>query len=147
YEGYNQAIGKAGIPARAEYYRQGVHGRHQAHRMVEELLRLSDAPTAIVAASDIQAIGVLDAVRAAGLRVPDDISVIGFDDIEVAEYLGLTTMHQPQYQLGVRTVELMMEALDNSGQEPVSEILPTELVVRSTTAPPGADAALPAPTR
>jgi len=69
------------------------------------LLALPDRPTAIFAASDTQAMGVLEAARDAGVRVPNDLSVIGYDDIEIAEYLGLTTMSQKLYQSGKRGVE------------------------------------------
>ena len=68
---------------------------HEARQMASELLALPDRPTAIFAASDIQAIGVLEAARDAGLIVPQELSVIGYDDIEIAEYLHLTTIRQP----------------------------------------------------
>ncbi len=78
--------------------------------------------------------GVLEAARDAGLRVPEDLSVIGYDDIEIAEYLGLTTMSQKLYQSGQRGVELLMAVLSNPDAAPVTEVLPVDLTVRTTTA-------------
>jgi DNA-binding LacI/PurR family transcriptional regulator len=92
-------------------------------------------PTAIFAASDTQAMGVLEAAQDAGLEVPRDLSVIGYDDIEIAEYLGLTTIRQQLFESGVRGVELLLDALSSPPSEPVCDVLPAELVVRGTTAP------------
>ena len=87
--------------------------------------------------ADTQAIGVMQAARNAGLQVPQDLSVIGYDDIEIAELLGLTTIRQMLYESGQRGVELLLEALAGLHREPVCEVLPTELIERNTTAPPG----------
>jgi DNA-binding LacI/PurR family transcriptional regulator len=91
-------------------------GRPEAHRLAAELLALPDRPTAIFAASDTQAMGVLEAARNASLRVPEDLSVIGYDDIEIAEYLGLTTMSQKLYLSGQRGVELLLAVLSGAPQ-------------------------------
>jgi DNA-binding LacI/PurR family transcriptional regulator len=64
------------------------------------------------------------------------LSVIGYDDIEIAEYLGLTTIRQLLFESGRRGVELLLKALENLQIEPIREVLPTELIVRATTAPP-----------
>jgi hypothetical protein len=74
-------------------------------------------------------------IQDAGLEVPRDLSVIGYDDIEIAEYLGLTTIRQQLFESGVRGVELLLETLDTPPSEPVCDVLPAELVVRDTTAP------------
>jgi DNA-binding LacI/PurR family transcriptional regulator len=136
YQGYRQALQAAGIPFRPEYHRQGEHGRYEARHLTNELLALPEPPTAIFASSDTQAMGVLEAARDAGLDVPGDLSVIGYDDIEVAEYLRLTTMRQLLFESGQQAVELLLTLLENPGGEPVHQILPVELTVRSTTAPP-----------
>lgn len=132
--GYQQALQGAGLPFRADFHRQGNHGRPEAHRLAAELLALPDRPTAIFAASDTQAMGVLEAARDAGLRVPEDLSVIGYDDIEIAEYLGLTTMSQKLYLSGQRGVELLLAVLSNPEAAPATEVLAVELTVRGTTA-------------
>ncbi len=132
--GYQQALQGAGLSFRADFHRQGNHGRPEAHRLAAELLARPDRPTAIFAASDTQAMGVLEAARDAGLRVPENLSVIGYDDIEIAEYLGLTTMSQKLYLSGQRGVELLLAVLANPDAAPVTEVLPVELTVRATTA-------------
>jgi DNA-binding LacI/PurR family transcriptional regulator len=136
YEGYRQALAEASIPFRAQHHRQAEHGREPARQMASDLMATSNPPTAIVAASDTQAFGVLEAARDAGLKVPGDLSVIGYDDIEIAEYLGLTTIRQPLFALGVEGVELLLDSIANPPPAPRRVLLPVELVVRGTTAPP-----------
>jgi DNA-binding LacI/PurR family transcriptional regulator len=137
YHGYRQSLAEAGIPFRAEYHRQGPHGREPGRQSAGELLGSPDPPTAIFAASDTQAIGVLEAIQDAGLKVPQDVSVIGYDDIEIAEYLSLTTIRQPLFALGVEGVELLLNSIANVPRAPHRVLLPVELVVRDTTGPPG----------
>jgi DNA-binding LacI/PurR family transcriptional regulator len=132
--GYRQALEEAGIPYQPKYYAENQHGRQEAHESAKRILSLDDRPTAIFAASDTQAVGVLQAARCAGLRVPEDLSVIGYDDIEVADILSLTTIRQMLFESGRLGVELLLEALEHPDMEPVHTILPTELVVRGTTA-------------
>lgn len=134
--GYRQALEAAGIPYRPEYYAEGPHGRRYARESARRMLTLPERPTAIFAASDVQAVGVLEAARELGLRVPQDLSVVGYDDVEIAEILGLTTMRQMLFESGRRGVELLLKTLENPETEPVQEVLPTELVVRETTGPP-----------
>jgi DNA-binding LacI/PurR family transcriptional regulator len=136
YEGYRQALAEASTPFRAQHHRQGEHGREPARQMASDLLATSDPPTAIVAACDTQAFGALEAARDAGLKVPGDLSVIGYDDIEIAEYLGLTTIRQPLFALGVEGVGLLLDSIANPPPAPRRVLLPVELVVRGTTAPP-----------
>ncbi len=136
YWGYQAALRNAGIPLRPEYYEENPHGRREARQSARKLLALSDRPTAIFAASDTQAVGVLEAADEAGLRVPDDLSVVGYDDIEVADILGLTTRRQSLFESGRRGVELLLETLRDPETNPVYQVLPTELIVRDTTARP-----------
>jgi len=131
--GYRQALEQAGIPVRPEYHRQGEHGHYQAKVMAEQLLDLDDPPTAIFAASDTQAMGVLEALRERGLRCPDDVALVGYDDIEIAEYLDLTTVRQPLYESGLRGVELLLDAIGNPDRPPVAVQLPVSLVQRRTS--------------
>lgn len=135
-QGYREALQAAGIPFRHEYHSQGEHGRYEARRLAAGMLALPERPTAIFTTSDTQAMGVLEAARDARLRVPEDLSIIGYDDIEVAEYLGLTTIRQLLFESGARGVKLLLDALEDPGADPVCEVLSTELIVRNTTAPP-----------
>ena len=136
-EGYERALADAAIPLRPEYVREGTQSRHVARSVAEELLRLPDRPTAIFAASDVQALGVLEAARGMSIDVPGELSVIGFDDIEIASYVGLTTVRQPLFESGRRGAELLLQAL--AGEPPAVrvETMSLDLVVRGTTRPPG----------
>ena len=134
--GYRRALEAAGISYRPEYYEENPHGRQEARESAKKMLTLPDRPTAIFASSDVQAVGVLEAARDLGLRVPQDLSVVGYDDVEIAEILGLTTMRQMLFESGQRGVELLLETLENPETKPVYEVLPTELVIRNTTGPP-----------
>jgi DNA-binding LacI/PurR family transcriptional regulator len=136
FTGYRQALKEAGIPFRSEYHRQGEHSRQKARELAHELLMLPERPTAIFASSDIQAIGVLEAARDAGLDVPQDLSVVGYDDIENAEYFSLTTIRQPLFASGVEGVELLLKAIAEPFPEPRQLMIPLELITRNTTAPP-----------
>jgi LacI family transcriptional regulator, galactose operon repressor len=136
FAGYCNALAAAGIPLKHRLQRFGPHGRRLAHRVTSELLSLDDPPTAIFAASDTQALGVLEAAGYEGVDVPGELSVIGFDDLEVAPYVGLTTVAQPLYESGRRGVELLLSMLDGETPEPLEERLDLRLEVRRTTAPP-----------
>lgn len=138
YLGYRKALGEAGLEARPEYTVTGEFGRDEAREMAYTLLDLAEPPTAIVAASDTQAIGVLEAARDLDVQVPEELSVVGYDDIEIAEYLRLTTIHQPLFESGWRGAQLLFYRIRKGAQvEPVRESLPVTLIVRETTAPPG----------
>lgn len=136
YLGYAHTLDDAGIPIREECVLQGEHGQYQARLLTHTLLELDDPPTAIFAFSDTQAMGVLGALREAGLSCPDDIALIGFDDIEVAQYLGLTTVHQPLYESGLRAFRLLIDIVEDDAPEagPREVILPLSLIERQTTA-------------
>ncbi|MBA3824169.1 MAG: LacI family DNA-binding transcriptional regulator [Ktedonobacterales bacterium] len=134
-QGFLDALTAAGVATPATYRKEGQHDRHIAHRLTTELLALPERPTAIFAASDTQALGVIEAAQAAGLTIPGDLSVIGFDDIEVAPYVGLTTIRQPLYQSGARGATLLLDVLSDATPDVPHEVLPLELVVRRTTSP------------
>src|SRR5581483_10109362 len=134
--GYETTLRDAGIALHPEYVREGTQSRHIARGIAEELLRLPEPPTAIFAASDTQALGVLEAARALAIPVPDALSVVGFDDIEIASYAGLTTVRQPLAESGRRGAELLLEALAGRPLATQVETLPLDLVVRVTTRPP-----------
>jgi LacI family transcriptional regulator len=136
-KGYEQALEAVGLTPRPEWVREGTQNRHVARSIAEDLLTHGERPTAVFAASDIQALGVLEAARSLGIAVPGELSVVGFDDIEIASYANLTTVRQPLFDSGRIGAALLLQAL--AGEElPVRmQTLPLELVVRGTTAPPG----------
>ena len=137
--GYDAALRDAGVTADPALVRTAPYGRDAARAMARELLESAAPPTAIFAASDDQALGVLEAAEAASVSVPDHLSVVGFDDLEVARYANLTTVAQPLELSGARGVDLLLDAL--AGGTPRSEQLNCELVVRGTTAPTGPEMA------
>jgi DNA-binding LacI/PurR family transcriptional regulator len=131
--GMGRAQRRAGIKAQRALEQRGPHGREEARELAGRLLRLQDPPTAIFAASDWQAMGVLEAAAAMRLRVPRDLAVIGFDDIEVAEPLGLTTVRQPLRETGDRGAELLLSAIKGGHSHPVEELAPLAVIERRTT--------------
>lgn len=135
-EGYLAAMAAAGIEADPTLIRHGAHLRQAAKQMTIDLLELEQPPTAIVAASDIQAVGVIEGAESMGMKVPDDLSVVGYDDIELAALMGLTTVRQPLERSGARAAELVLEAIGAQRRSAFDEQLEVELVVRSTTRPP-----------
>lgn len=139
-EGFRETMAGAGLPVPDTVVSHGPHVRPIARDLAGEILALppSERPTAVFAASDTQALGVLEAARARGLDVPGDLSVIGFDDVEVSSYAGLTTVRQPLYESGQRAAALLLDALDaHELPEPAEHRLGLELVVRATTGAPG----------
>ena len=130
--GFRRALRRAGIRPAADLEARGRHGRAPARALADALLRRPDRPTAVFAASDTQAVGVLEAAQALGLRVPADVAVIGFDDIEIAEPLGLTTVRQPLRQSGARGADLLLGAIAGASP-PARPLAPLEVVARRTT--------------
>jgi LacI family transcriptional regulator len=133
--GYELALADAGLAPDPALVRRGPHGREASTRLTRELLEAADPPTAVFAASDTQAVGALEAAAELGAQVPGDLSVVGYDDIELARYAGLTTVAQPLEESGARGAELLIAAL--AGERPAGKQFPVELVARETTGPPG----------
>jgi DNA-binding LacI/PurR family transcriptional regulator len=132
-KGMRRALRRAGIPSLPELEQRGPYGRAEARGMAERLLRLPDPPSAIFAASDFQAMGVLEAASALGLRVPEDLAVIGFDDIELAGAMGLTTVRQPLRETGTLATAMLIAAVERTAPLPTAELEPLAVVERRTT--------------
>jgi DNA-binding LacI/PurR family transcriptional regulator len=143
YEGYERALAIAGVRPRADLVALGAHSRYEARELAAGLLTREDCPSAIFAASDTQALGVISAAHEAGLRVPEDLSVIGYDDIEIADYLELTTVRQQLFESGRLGAEMLLGEIRSRSGTPPSIVLSPEVVVRGTTAPPKEGRALP----
>jgi len=133
YTGYLSALEEYGVAYRPEYVRLGAHGEETAHTLTKQLLTLPDPPTAIFAMSDIQAVGCILAIREAGLRVPEDLSVIGFDDVQLSRYVNLTTIRQHLEQSGYLGVQRLLDMLNSPDNLSPPQLPPLELVVRGTT--------------
>jgi DNA-binding LacI/PurR family transcriptional regulator len=134
--GYQQMLAQAGLEQLPDYDRLAdlsVRGGASAY---DALRQLPDPPTAIVAGSEAQAIGLLYAARARGKQVPADVSIVGYNDSELARDLGLTTVRLPLRELGKQATEMFLAAVAEPGGSPIARYLPTELLVRQTCAVP-----------
>jgi DNA-binding LacI/PurR family transcriptional regulator len=132
WQGMLEALRRAGIKPAVALQKRGSHGREEAKELARGLLEMRNPPTAIFAASDVQAMGVLQAADALGARVPEDVAVIGFDDVEEASVLGLTTVRQPLRETGARGVELLLSAIEGHDVAPVEELAPLAMIERRT---------------
>jgi DNA-binding LacI/PurR family transcriptional regulator len=132
--GYRQALAAAGIGFEASLIRRGPHNAVTAAEHAAQLLKAQDPPSAIFAASDTQAIGVLAAADRLGVPVPEQLSVIGFDDIETAAVLGLSTVRQPLERSGADGAQRLCALLRGERIYPQRQELTVELVSRASTA-------------
>jgi DNA-binding LacI/PurR family transcriptional regulator len=133
HRGYRAALAEAGLNATPAYERVTDFSPEAGAEALRQLLELPDPPTAVFAGSDSQAIGILEAARQAGRRVPDDLAVVGYNDIEVAAYLGLTTVHIPMREMGRYGVEMLLQAVEGAESLPERVLLPAELIIRRTS--------------
>jgi DNA-binding LacI/PurR family transcriptional regulator len=131
--GFRNALLRAGVAPDHRLERVGPHGREHAEAATLELLALPEPPTAIFAASDLQAVGVLKAAERSGARVPEDLAVVGFDDVDLAEIVGLTTIRQPLREGGALAADLLLAAIENGPGEPVKTTQALTVVERRTT--------------
>ncbi|WP_198653779.1 LacI family DNA-binding transcriptional regulator [Actinocorallia populi] len=136
-DGFRSAMGMAGLAVDPGLVAYGDFHVEGGYRHALEMLGRPDRPTAIFAGSDLQALGVLEAARVHGLRVPHDLSVVGYDDVAVAPWASpaLTTVHQPLREMAEAAAQMLLSLRD--GERPPTRLeLSTSLVVRKSTAPP-----------
>ena len=133
--GYLDALGAAGISVDPDLEQLGYFTPQGGEAAMARLLSVPDRPTAVFAESDEMAYGAMRAVRRAGLRVPQDVAVMGFDDHDAAEMLDLSTVRQPVRAQGTAVAEALITAIAGSPTDGESTVLATELVVRGSTDP------------
>lgn len=135
--GHREVCRAAGIPADRRLVRYAEFRYDGGLRAARALLALDDPPTAVFAGSDQQAGGVYDAVREAGLTVPGDVSVVGFDDVPFARWMAppLTTVRQPLHEMGALAATMLLRLVRGERLEQPRVELPTRLTVRDSTAP------------
>jgi len=138
--GYRQALTAAGLVPDKILIRLGPHGPASAEALAAELLALPDPPSAIFAASDTQAMGVLAAADRSGAEIPRQLSVIGFDDIQSAALLGLSTVRQPLEHSGAEGAERLCALLRGEQVRPLRQVLEVQVVARASSGRPGARA-------
>jgi DNA-binding LacI/PurR family transcriptional regulator len=138
YRGYCDALRKGGIETEGQVSLAGQFTEQFGMSALPHLLAPADPPTAAFVASDYIALGVISAAKAHGIRVPEDLSVVGFDDIRFSQYVQprLTTIRSPLDRLAQLGVELLFERLADPRAPARAEVLPVELVIRESAAPP-----------
>ncbi|MFI5471597.1 LacI family DNA-binding transcriptional regulator [Streptomyces cacaoi] len=136
--GYRSALASAGIAYRPEYLRNGGFDESVAHRRMRELLDLPEPPTAVFVCSDSMALGAYLALAERGLRIPHDVSVVGFDDLPESRWTtpALTTVRQPLAEMAATGLRLLLRMMDGEHPEGTRTELSTRLVERASTAPP-----------
>jgi LacI family transcriptional regulator len=137
-DGYRTALERAHIVVDPELIRHGDFHHEGGYRAAVELLNLPEAPTAIFAGSDEQALGVMEAARQAGLIVPRELSIVGFDDLPVARWSSppLSTVRQPLAEMGRLAGRMLADLIAGTPPRSHRVELATQMIVRSTTAPP-----------
>ncbi|MET8140476.1 LacI family DNA-binding transcriptional regulator [Sphaerisporangium sp. NPDC005288] len=137
-DGYRAALETAGVAVDPELIRYGDFLVDSGHIHGKAFLELPDRPTAVFAGSDMQAFGVFEAVRRAGLRVPDDLSVVGFDDLPLARsaWPPLTTVRQPLEEMAALATRMALEISRGDSLETRRVELATDLLIRDSTARP-----------
>jgi DNA-binding LacI/PurR family transcriptional regulator len=136
-DGFRAAVEAAGAPLDPKLVRVGRFYVEDGLRWGRELLRLADPPTAVFCGNDLQALGVYEAARELGVRIPGDLSVVGFDDIEYTRWCGpaMTTVRQPLAEMGATAANLVLSLAAGQPLPQTRIELATELVVRASTAP------------
>jgi LacI family transcriptional regulator len=138
-EGFKSALKDYGVPFEEKFFKvsplskQDGFNREAGYVAMKEIVQSGhELPTAVFISSDIQAIGAISALRDQRMTVPDDVAIVGFDDIELSRYFGLTTMHQPMYRMGVLAVEKLMERIENPDSPCAHLKFLPELIVRES---------------
>jgi len=135
--GYRDALVEAGVEVRSEYVVSEGFRREDAVRATKQLMALDRPPTAILALDSLLALGTMQALRELGVRCPDDVSLVGFDDADWTEAVTppLTVVAQPVQRIGSEACRLLLERIEGSTRPPVHRVLRTELVERGSVAP------------
>ncbi len=130
--GFRQALNEAGLELPDTFVRLAPYSQEQTRQVAKELLNLPEPPTAIFAATDFQALGVLKAARQLELKVPEQLAVLGFDDLDMAEYADLTTISQHLDESGRLAVEILLGQIKTPSRLPRHVKIPLTLVKRQT---------------
>jgi LacI family transcriptional regulator len=131
--GFKKGLDKAGISLPDELICKSNYEIKDAEEKIRPMLSLPHPPTAVFCATDLQAIGVINKARELGFRVPEDLAVLGFDDLDIADYVGLSTIRQPLDESGRLAVEILLSHLGDPNR-PVRHVrLPLSIVERQTT--------------
>ncbi|WP_062208310.1 LacI family DNA-binding transcriptional regulator [Streptomyces sp. NBRC 109706] len=138
-DGFGTAMQRAGLPVPPDHLSHGEFNERSGYAQAQALLALPEPPTAVFAASDLQALGAFEAMRERGLRAPDDLSVVGFDDLPLARRVSppLTTVRQPILEMSTLATRTLLRLMDGEPLENPRVELATRLIVRESTRPLG----------
>lgn len=134
--GYEQAMRDAGLPVEPALKQWDEHTVEGGRKAMTRLMSAPVMPTAVFIGSDEMAFGSLDVLRSAGLSVPEDLSIIGFDNHAFSDLMRLSTVDQGARAQGEAVAQALLDAIEDRQAEPADLVLPTQLVLRGTTAPP-----------
>lgn len=144
YNAYLEFLQKKGIEIRPEYIRKGDYSWNSGYQVANTLMALDPTPTAVFLSNDLMAIGCIKGLQELGVQVPQDVSVLGYDNIEMSMLCSplLTTIDQPKYEIGMKSVEMLLQLLDNrspGGEDGpprigLHQMMPTRVVVRDSVA-------------
>lgn len=132
-KGFRQGIANRGLTLAPEHLCTSDYAVKDAEEKIEQVLRLPNPPTAIFAATDLQAVGVVNKARKLGFRVPEDLAVLGFDDLDLADYFGLSTIHQNLDESGQLAVEILLARMKDPDRPLRHVRLPLRIIERETT--------------
>jgi LacI family transcriptional regulator len=135
--GYRNALEQANIPYDEKLVLRGDYHARSGMEITHSLLKMEDRPTAIFALNDLMALGALRAAAEAGCSVPNDLAVVGYDDLELSQFTNppLTTIAQPKKEIGIQAVSLLVERISQKSRPPSRVVLLPELIVRRSTQP------------
>jgi LacI family transcriptional regulator len=143
-DGFREELSALGLEPREAYVVEGDYYDESGYQGTRRLLELDEPPTAIFAASDLMAAGALRAANELGVHVPEDVAIVGFDDIGLASLIQppLTTVRQDMHALGEAAANGLARMIENPESPPARELVPTRLVVRASSGANGAQGAL-----
>lgn len=139
-EGYRQALEGAGIAYNPDLIAEGTIDKHAGfseeagYEAMQQILKLDPPVTAVFASSDVQAIGAWQAIRETGQRIPDDVALIGYDDIKISQFIGLSSVAQNMHDVGADATRLLLQRMSRTADEEiVSKLVMPELKVRKSS--------------
>ena len=134
YSGFMEEMKKLGLPVNENWIVTGDFDQHKAYEAAGDILKLSKRPTALFCSDDYMAIGAMRRFKEAGLRIPEDIALVGFDDIELAAFVkpALTTVRQPMFKMGETAARIVLDIIRKKLKPPVQRFMPVELIERES---------------
>ncbi|MGQ9629441.1 MAG: LacI family DNA-binding transcriptional regulator [bacterium] len=136
--GYKRALEEGGLTYEEDLYCEGGFTKDGGHIAMAKLLNSPSPPSAVFAANDLMAVGAMAEIKRRGLKIPQDIAVVGFDDETFAEHVDppLTTVRKPRHQMGVEAAKIILEEISGGKGKPVKKVLRTQLIVRRSCGAP-----------